>query len=52
MAHDEESAADATRKERGCENQLRRSQPQGHWKRRKLARGDATAFTVTLWRPA
>ena len=54
MTHDAESAADVTadalRKDRGCENQLRLSQPQGHWKRRKLVRGVATtAFTVTLW---
>jgi tRNA U34 5-methylaminomethyl-2-thiouridine-forming methyltransferase MnmC len=53
MTHDAESAADATvgalRKDRGCENQLRLSHPQGHWKRRKLVRGVATAaFTVTL----
>jgi len=53
MTHDAESAADATtgvlRKDRGCENQLRRSHPHGHWKRCRLARGVATAgFTVTL----
>jgi len=53
VTHDAESAAEVTtgalRKDRGCENQLRRSHPHGHWKRCRLARGVATAgFTVTL----